>query len=154
MLRSNDTCQLETGSYGQYYYGMKRVLELHCRTFEFKQWSLSSEDLKKLNLDDSIHILIPINANETSVDLKYFAEIVHEKDVILSVDITSIHPSLQDPFKLEADIVIQSATKYCDRCSEVLAVLIFVKTQDMKNRLLIDRIFWAVTSPIWKHSFY
>lgn len=108
--------------------------------------------MKKLNLDDSVHIEIPINENETSIDLKYFAEIVHEKDVILSVDITSIHPSLQDPFKLEADIVIQSATKYCDRCSEVLAVLIFVKTQDMKNRLLIDRIFWAVTLPIWKHS--
>lgn len=97
--------------------------------------------MKKLNLDDSVHIEIPINENETSIDLEYFAEIVHEKDVILSGDITSIHPSLQDPFKLEVAIVIQSATKYFGVWSDILAVLISVKTQDMKIRLLIDRIF-------------
>jgi O-succinylhomoserine sulfhydrylase len=56
----------------------------------------------------------PSNPLAEIADIKRLADLAHENDCLLVVDNCFCTPALQLPFKLGADIVIHSATKYLD----------------------------------------
>ena len=56
----------------------------------------------------------PSNPLTEIADIKRLADLAHENDCLLVVDNCFCTPSLQLPFKLGADIVVHSATKYLD----------------------------------------
>lgn len=56
----------------------------------------------------------PSNPLGGTADIRALADLAHGNDVLLVVDNCFCTPALQQPFKLGADIVIHSATKYLD----------------------------------------
>lgn len=56
----------------------------------------------------------PSNPHIEVVDLRALAELAHAHDALLVVDNVMCTPALQKPFKLGADIVVHSATKFLD----------------------------------------
>lgn len=56
----------------------------------------------------------PSNPLTEIADIRQLADLAHSRDCLLVVDNCFCTPILQQPFKLDADIVIHSATKYLD----------------------------------------
>ncbi|KAH3672840.1 hypothetical protein WICMUC_004062 [Wickerhamomyces mucosus] len=125
---------------GPCYHGCLNILNIHTRNFGLKQFSYSEEDLDKLQPGDLIHIETPLNPYGTSKSIKYFADKAHSKGALLSVDSTFAPVPLQDPFKFGADIVMHSATKYFGGHSDLLAGVLVVKSFEIKEKLVEDRM--------------
>ncbi len=56
----------------------------------------------------------PSNPLMELADIQALADLAHARDILLVVDNCFCTPALQQPFKLGADLVIHSATKYLD----------------------------------------
>jgi len=128
-------------AFGQCYHGVHAILDIQTRNHGLKQLSLQPEDLEKLQPGDLVHVETPVNPFGTSYDLKYFAEKAHAKGALLTVDATFAPPPLQDPFKFGADVVMHSATKYFGGHSDLLAGVLAVKSDEIKKKLIDDRIY-------------
>lgn len=72
----------------------------------------------------------PANPTLDLIDLKYLAELCHQKGAILVVDNCFATPYLQQPLSFGADLVVHSATKYIDGQGRVLGgVIVGSKTK-------------------------
>ncbi len=81
-----------------------------------------------------LYIETPANPTLKLTDIKACAEICKENGMKLVVDNTFASPILQSPFKLGADIIIHSMTKYLNGHSDVVAGIIVTKNEeDYKN---------------------
>jgi O-succinylhomoserine sulfhydrylase len=56
----------------------------------------------------------PSNPLGGTADIRALADLAHGNDILLTVDNCFCTPALQQPFKMGADLVIHSATKYLD----------------------------------------
>lgn len=68
-------------------------------------------------------------------DVHAIAEIAHRYGTIVIVDNTFVTPYLQNPLDLGADIVLHSATKYLAGHSDVIAGLVVVKDEQIRQRV-------------------
>ncbi len=81
-----------------------------------------------------LYVETPANPTLKLTDIKACAEICKENGMKLVVDNTFASPILQSPFKLGADIIIHSMTKYLNGHSDVVAGIIVTKNEeDYKN---------------------
>ena len=81
-----------------------------------------------------------MNPYGTYFDITKYAAKAHDRGALLSVDATFAPPPLLNPFEFGADIVMHSATKFFGGHSDLLAGLLLVKDQAIKEKLLLDRL--------------
>lgn len=125
---------------GHGYHGVTGVADLWTRNHGLKQISLE-DDFSQLNKGDVVHVESPINPLGTVYDIETLARKAHDRGAFLLVDATFAPPPLQDPFKHGADMVMHSATKYFGGHSDLLAGLLFTKSEQVRDQLVTDRLF-------------
>ncbi|CAI5756678.1 unnamed protein product [Candida verbasci] len=125
----------KTIAIGQAYHGCIGIVEMWQRNFGLRKIDIESDDQS-----DLLHLETPVNPYGLYFDISKYAEKAHSKGALLSIDSTFAPPPLIDPFKFGADIVIHSATKFFGGHSDLLAGLVLVKSHDIKNKFLKDRL--------------
>lgn len=100
----------------------------------------SSWDEAGFGKGDIVHVETPLNPTGEAYNLEYFAEEVHKRGGYLTVDATLGPPTLQDPFKHGADIVLHSGTKYIGGHSDMLCGILATQRKDWWQGLYEDRL--------------
>ncbi|MBX2964195.1 MAG: PLP-dependent transferase [Cyclobacteriaceae bacterium] len=77
----------------------------------------------------------PTNPTLKVSDIKKIATLAHAKGALVVVDNTFASPVAQQPFKLGADIVIHSGTKYLGGHSDLVAGLVVVNTPELAEQI-------------------
>lgn len=77
----------------------------------------------------------PTNPTLKVSDIHEIASIAHAKGALVVVDNTFASPVAQQPFKLGADIIIHSGTKYLGGHSDLVAGLVVVKTPELAEQI-------------------
>ncbi|MBX2970979.1 MAG: PLP-dependent transferase [Cyclobacteriaceae bacterium] len=77
----------------------------------------------------------PTNPTLKISDIKKITSIAHAKGALVVVDNTFASPVAQQPFKLGADIVIHSGTKYLGGHSDLVAGLVVVNTPELAEQI-------------------
>lgn len=77
----------------------------------------------------------PTNPTLKVSDIHEIASIAHAKGALVVVDNTFASPVAQQPFKLGADIVIHSGTKYLGGHSDLVAGLVVVNTPELAEQI-------------------
>lgn len=136
LLKSGDKVIISDNVYG----GTFRVLDKVFNHFGITYEQVDTTDLKAYEeslTDDVALVLIesPANPLLTVTDIQKTAEIAHEHHILFAVDNTFMSPYLQRPIELGADIVIHSATKYLGGHSDLVAGLVVVNDDDLKDKL-------------------
>lgn len=97
----------------------------------------------------AIFIETPSNPLMRVTDIEEISLICKRKECILIVDNTFLTPYFQNPFKLGADIVIHSGTKYLGGHNDVLAGALIVKDRELEEKLrIIQMSTGAILSPM------
>lgn len=115
---------------GDGYHGCHGILRIMNKLNGLEQLELEDEGdagLAKLQPGDVIHVETPLNPTGEARDLARYRKIADEKGCYLTVDATFAPPPLMDPFKLGADIVMHSATKYFGGHSDMLSGVLAVR---------------------------
>ena len=126
-------------AFGQIYHGVHGIADIWTRNFGLKQIGLD-DDYDELQKGDLVHLETPVNPYGTNLDILKYAEKAHAKGALLSVDATFAPPPLMNAFDFGADIVMHSATKFFGGHSDLLAGILLVKSQEIKKKLLVDRL--------------
>ena len=100
--------------------------------------SFIEESIDEIN-PDLIWIESPSNPLLQVVDIQEIVKKSKKKNALVAVDNTFLSPSLQNPLKLGADIVMHSTTKYINGHSDVIGGAVI--TNDAK--ILSKLKFWA-----------
>lgn len=124
---------------GDGYHGVHGIADILTRNYGLKQLTLSDKDLDQLEEGDLVHVETPINPKSEVFDIQYFADKAHAKGAFLIVD--STFAPLQDPFAFGADMVLHSATKYFGGHSDLLSGLLLTKSEEIREKLYLDRIY-------------
>ena len=88
---------------------------------------------------DLIWIETPSNPLLQAVDIKKISKVAKACDALVVVDNTFLSPSLQNPLKLGADIVMHSTTKYINGHSDVIGGALITNDHNILSKLK----FWA-----------
>jgi methionine-gamma-lyase len=78
-----------------------------------------------------VYVETPANPMISITDLEAAAKIAHGVGALLVVDNTFMSPALQQPFKLGADVVLHSMTKFLNGHADVVAGIIITKDEQM-----------------------
>lgn len=130
----------KTMAFGQIYHGVHGIADIWTRNFGLKQIGIDDNFDGVLQKGDLVHLETPVNPYGTNLDILKYAERAHAQGALLSVDATFAPPPLMNPFDFGADIVMHSATKFFGGHSDLLAGILLVKFQEIKNKLLLDRL--------------
>lgn len=76
---------------------------------DIEQWKAAIRPETKM-----LFLEAPSNPLGGTADIQALADLAHANEVLLAVDNCFCTPALQQPFKMGADLVIHSATKYLD----------------------------------------
>jgi cystathionine gamma-lyase/homocysteine desulfhydrase len=96
----------------------------------------------------AIYIETPTNPLLKITDIRAVSEIAKRRGLLLIVDNTFSTPYWQNPLQLGADIVLHSATKYLGGHSDVVAGVVAVNSEKLKEELhFIQNSVGAVLSP-------
>lgn len=125
---------------GNVYGGTFRVLDKIFKNFGITYTIEDTTDLQKLDTKitpevKAILVESPANPLLTVTDLAGVAEIAGKHGILSIVDNTFMTPYLQRPIELGADIVIHSATKYLGGHSDLVAGLVVVNDETLKERI-------------------
>lgn len=77
----------------------------------------------------------PTNPTLKISDIQRISDIAHQVGALVVVDNTFASPLAQQPFKLGADIVIHSATKYLAGHSDLVAGLVVLNNQELADKI-------------------
>jgi methionine-gamma-lyase len=122
-------------------YGPTRLLyEQHLDKFGIRSSWIPTEDVDAVRAavrPETKMLLIETPANPTIklTDLEACSTIAKESGAWLVVDNTFSSPMLQRPFRLGADVVVHSMTKYLNGHSDVVAGIIVSREAEMHGRL-------------------
>ncbi len=90
----------------------------------------------------------PTNPLMRITDISAAAEIAHQHDALLIVDNTFATPVFQQPFRMGADIVFHSTTKYLNGHSDMIGGIAIVRDDALAERLqFIQNAAGAVPGP-------
>ena len=107
-------------------------------------------DVAKLitNKTKAIFIETPTNPLMQEIDIRQYADLANEHNLLLIVDNTFLTPYFQRPIELGANIVLHSATKYIGGHNDVLAGLVVAKGDQLCQQLATNHnAAGAVLSP-------
>lgn len=98
------------------------------------------ETINEIN-PDLIWVETPSNPLLQAVDIQEISEQAKKCNSLVAVDNTFLSPSLQNPLKLGADIVIHSTTKYINGHSDVIGGAVITNNPEVLSELK----FWSNT---------
>ena len=109
------------------------------------------KDTEKVLKDGGVRIVwieTPTNPLLKVADIEELAKLTHQYRAILVVDNTFATPILQQPAALGADIVVQSASKYLNGHSDVIAGALTTSDKELYTRLkFLQNSTGAILSP-------
>ncbi|MBW6411409.1 trans-sulfuration enzyme family protein [Clostridium weizhouense] len=149
LFKSGDNIIISDNLYG----GSFRVLDKIFKNFNIGYKIVNTTDLKQIReaIDDTvkaIYIETPTNPLMDITDIEEVAKIAKENNLFTIVDNTFMTPYLQKPLTLGVDIVIHSGTKYLGGHSDLIAGLVVVNSEDLKERIhFIQNATGGVLSP-------
>ncbi|ESK97654.1 cystathionine gamma-synthase [Moniliophthora roreri MCA 2997] len=121
------------------YWGTHQTLQIYQKS--------KDAELPVIDLDDEFQpgdicwLETPVNPTGESRDIKYYAEKIHKVGGKLIVDSTLAPPPLQYPFKLGADCIVHSGTKYLGGHSDLLCGVLVVQSEKEWSTLMADRTY-------------
>ncbi|OJD22343.1 hypothetical protein ACJ73_06309 [Blastomyces percursus] len=121
------------------YHGSHGVIELQTRLNGLQKLPLDCP-ADELQQGDVILLETPINPHGTAFDIQHYANKAHARGAYLVVDSTFGPPSLQDPFRWGADVVLHSGSKYLGGHSDMLCGVLAVQRAEWKAQLVKDRL--------------
>ncbi len=86
-----------------------------------------------------IFIETPANPTLKLTDIQAIAQVAREKKILLAVDNTFLTAALQQPFKLGADIILYSTTKYIDGHNATVGGALLAKDPALVERFIYLR---------------
>jgi cystathionine gamma-synthase len=122
------------------YGGTERVLSTYKQIWGIEISYVNMSDLNAVKAavrpnTKALWIETPSNPLMNIVDIHALADIAHEAGALAIVDNTFLTPVNQRPFRLGADIIIHSTTKYLNGHSDVVGGAIVVNTAERAERL-------------------
>ena len=102
--------------------------------------SFLKETINEIN-PDLIWVETPSNPLLQAVDIQKISEQAKKYNSLVAVDNTFLSPSLQNPLKLGADIVMHSTTKYINGHSDVIGGAVITNNPEVLSELK----FWSNT---------
>lgn len=118
------------------------VIRLFDNISEKNGIEFSHIDCSKENIEDyikentkAIYIETPTNPMMNVIDIKKVSEIAKRHNLLLIVDNTFLTPYFQQPFKLGADIVIHSGTKFLGGHNDTLAGFLITSSKKISEKL-------------------
>ncbi|KAF1809390.1 cystathionine beta-lyase [Eremomyces bilateralis CBS 781.70] len=126
------------------YHGCHGVLDLHSKLSGCKKVDLFDDaawDEAKLGKGDLVHVESPINPTGEAVNIVELVEKSRKRGAYVSVDATFAPPPLMEPFKLGADIIMHSGTKYLGGHSDLLCGVLVTKNTEWWEKMFVERIF-------------
>src|SRR5687767_12917044 len=136
------------------YYGYRALAEDF-----FERWGLTFDVVAMEDLDavrgamraetKVVWSESPSNPLLKVVDLAALASIAHERNALLVTDGTFATPALQRPIEHDADVVLQSTTKYLGGHSDVQGGALIFRRRDalFDDALHVRKLVGGVTSP-------
>ncbi len=115
LLKSGDHIVSASGVFGttlslfNQYLGKFGISTSYVRLGDVSAWAAAIRPQTRL-----FYLETPSNPLMELADIQALADLAHAHDLLLVVDNCFCTPALQQPFKLGADLVIHSATKYLD----------------------------------------
>ncbi|MCP5158118.1 MAG: O-succinylhomoserine sulfhydrylase [Gammaproteobacteria bacterium] len=115
LLKSGDHLVSASGVFGttlslfNQYLSKFGVATTYVRLSDLSAWETAIRPETRL-----FYLETPSNPLMELADIQALADLAHAHDILLVVDNCFCTPALQQPFKLGADLVIHSATKYLD----------------------------------------
>jgi len=115
LLKSGDHIVSASGVFGttlslfNQYLSKFGVATTYVRLADLSAWEAAIRPETRL-----FYLETPSNPLMELVDIQALADLAHSRGILLVVDNCFCTPALQQPFKLGADLVIHSATKYLD----------------------------------------
>lgn len=149
LLKPGDHTIAVDDLYGGTYRLFRRLLEPMGLTFSFVDGSdLGALEAAFTEKTRMVWLESPTNPLLKLVDIAAVSRLAHERGALVVVDNTFMSPYLQQPLKLGADIVVHSATKFLGGHSDVVAGVLVVKTDELRERLaFIQNAVGAIPGP-------
>ncbi|MBN1069143.1 PLP-dependent transferase [Clostridium botulinum] len=149
LFKSGDNIIISDNLYG----GSFRVLDKIFKNFNIGYKIVNTTDLKQIKeaIDETvkaIYIETPTNPLMSITDIKEVSKIAKDNNLFTIVDNTFMTPYLQKPLTLGADIVIHSGTKYLGGHSDLIAGLVVVNNEELKEKIhFIQNSTGGILSP-------
>lgn len=136
LFQSGDQIIISSNVYG----GTFRVLDKIFKNFGILYAIEDTTDLEELDKKitkevKAIYIESPANPLMTITDLEAVADLAKKHGILSIVDNTFMTPYLQRPIEFGIDIVLHSATKYLGGHSDLIAGLVVVNRDDLKEKI-------------------
>jgi cystathionine gamma-lyase len=127
-LRPGDEIVIPIDVYGGTYRILNKVFQpigVVVKQFDIADWTaLEAEITPRTRL---VWIETPTNPRLLVYDIAAICKLAHERGALVAVDNTFATPYFQQPFELEADIVVHSVTKYLAGHSDVIQGAVLAK---------------------------
>ena len=149
LFKAGDHILLSDNVYG----GTFRVVDKVFKNLGISYTPVDTADLKAVEAGIqkntvAIFIETPTNPLLKVTDLKAIGVIGKERGILTIVDNTFMTPYLQRPIHLGIDIVVHSATKYLGGHSDVVAGLVVVNTEELKEKMhFVQNAVGAILGP-------
>jgi len=139
-LKKGDHCVITNCSYG----GTNRCARVLYSAFGIEFTFVDFRDVEKISeaMKENTKMIFsesPCNPTVTLADIKAISDIAHKGGAIHCCDSTFATPVISRPLDLDADITIQSTTKYFDGHNMTVGGALICKTKDLYDRCFFMR---------------
>lgn len=149
LYESGDNIVISSNVYGGTYRLLDKVLSHFGLTYTIAD-SSNTVAFEAAIRPETKAVLIesPANPLMSVTDIGAVSEIAHRHGVAVIVDNTFMTPYLQRPISLGADITVYSATKYLGGHSDLVAGIVVVNSEELKERIaFLQNSIGAVLPP-------
>ena len=149
LFRAGDHVICGENVYGGTFRLFDRLLQHLGLTFTYVD-TRDAQRIEEAFTPRTVAVLIetPTNPLMRLTDIAAAAEIAHRHDALLIVDNTFATPFFQQPFRMGADIVVHSTTKYLNGHSDMIGGIALVRDDGIAERLqFIQNAAGAVPGP-------
>jgi cystathionine beta-lyase/cystathionine gamma-synthase len=149
MFKPGDHVLISRNVYGGVFRLVTKVLNDNKVDFEFID--TTNLDIVSSSIKENtklIHLETPSNPLLELADIEKISDLMHEKNILVSVDNTFMGSYGQRPLDLGADIVMHSTTKFISGHSDVLSGALMVNNDSAAEKItLIQNTGGALPSP-------
>lgn len=150
LLNPDDEVISTNNLYGGTYRQFTQIHDRYGLKFHFSGMDQVDQILPLINSNTKmLWVETPTNPTMNIIDIKAFAQVAKENDLILVVDNTFSSPYLQNPLDLGAGIVMHSVTKYIGGHSDVVMGFLALNDEALYKQLkFIQNSAGAVCGPM------
>ena len=150
LLQAGDHAVVSQAVYGGTVRLFKQVLEPFGVTADFVDTADEAALREAVTAKPTRFVFIETPANPTLrlTDIALAAKIAHDAGALLVVDNTLLTPALQQPFELNADVVLHSTTKFIEGHNATVGGALITRDSELNDRFAFTRnAIGAIQSP-------